>query len=102
MPKTAMRPDESSFTNATWIGERHSGLPRLQLLRFADRGVAGRVELDSVHDLEREADLEYFDRVELKFRVQAALDVSGLTKAVLLARKQEVTNWFALATQRFN
>jgi hypothetical protein len=46
----------------------------------------------AVDDLEREADLEYFDRVELKFRVQAALDVSGLTKAVLLARKQKVTN----------
>jgi hypothetical protein len=42
--------------------------------------------------------LEYFDRVELEFRVQAALDVGGLTEAVLLARKQEVTDWFALAT----
>ena len=55
-----------------------------------DRGVAGPGRrLDCVHDLEREPDLEYFDRVELEFRVQAALDVGGLTKAVLLARKQE-------------
>ena len=53
------------------------------------------MELDSVHHLEREADLEYFDRVELEFRVQAALDVAGVTESVLLARKQVVTNWFA-------
>jgi hypothetical protein len=57
---------------------------------------------DSVHDLEGKADLEYLDRVELEFRVQAALDVSGFTKAVLLTRKQKVPNWFALAPQCFN
>jgi hypothetical protein len=35
-----------------------------------DRGVTGPERgLDSVHDLEREADLEYFDRVELEFCV---------------------------------
>ena len=54
------------------------------------------------HDLKRQADIEYFDRVELQFRVQAALDVRGLTKTVLLARKQVITNWFALAPQGFN
>jgi hypothetical protein len=64
--------------------------------------VAGRVELDSVHDLKREADLEYFDRIELKFRVQAALDVRGVAKAVLIARIQKVANWFSLAPQGFN
>jgi hypothetical protein len=64
--------------------------------------VAGRINLDSVHDLERKTDLEYFDRIELEFRVQAALDVSGPTKTVLLAGKQKVTNWFALALQCFN
>ena len=55
-----------------------------------------------MHDLKREADLEYFDRIELKFRVQAALDVRGVAKAVLLARIQKVANWFSLAPQRFN
>jgi hypothetical protein len=52
--------------------------------------------------LERQPDLEDFDRVELEFRVQAALDGGGLAKAVLLAGKQQITNWFALAAQRFN
>ena len=64
--------------------------------------MAGRADIDSVHDLKREADLEYFDPVELELRVQAALDVGRLTEAVLLARKQVITNWFALAPQRFN
>jgi hypothetical protein len=42
--------------------------------------------------LERQADLEYLDRVELEFRIQAALDGGGLAKAVLLARKQQIAN----------
>jgi hypothetical protein len=57
---------------------------------------------DSAHRLEGKADLEYLDRVKLEFRVQAAPDVSGITKAVLLTRKQKVANWFAFAPQRFN
>jgi hypothetical protein len=57
---------------------------------------------DRSDDLERKTDLEYFDRVELEFCVQAALDISSLTKSVLLARKQEIANWFALAAQCFN
>ena len=73
-----------------------------QAAGLADRGVAGRADIDSLDDLKREADLEYFDRVELELRVQAALDVRGLTKTVLLARKQVITNWFALAPQGFN
>jgi hypothetical protein len=28
--------------------------------------------------------------------------IRGLAKAVLLAGKQQITNWFALATQRFD
>jgi hypothetical protein len=43
-----------------------------------------------MRDLEPEAGVEYFDCIELEIRVQTALDaldVSGLTKAVLLARK---------------
>jgi hypothetical protein len=47
--------------------------------------------------LDRQADLEYLDRVEVEFRVQAALDGGGLAEAVLLARKQQIPNWFALA-----
>jgi len=42
--------------------------------------------------LERQPDLEDLDRVEVKFGVQAALDSSGLAKAVLLAGKQQITN----------
>jgi len=37
--------------------------------------------------LERKTELEYFDGIELEFRVQATLDVIRLTEAVLLARK---------------
>ena len=47
--------------------------------------------------LNRQADLEYLDRVEVEFRVQAALDGGGLAEAVLLTRKQQIPNWFALA-----
>ena len=52
--------------------------------------------------LERQPDLEDLDCVEVKFRVQAVLDGRGLAKAVLLAGKQQITNWFALAAQRFD
>ena len=34
--------------------------------------------------LERQADLEYLDRVEVEFRVQAAPDGGSLSKALLL------------------
>jgi hypothetical protein len=36
----------------------------------------------------------------VEFGIQAALDSSGLAKAVLLAGKQQITNWFAFATLR--
>jgi hypothetical protein len=62
--------------------------------------VAGRTM--AFGSLERQADLEDLDRVELEFRVQAALDGGGLAKAVLLAGKQQITNWFALAAQHFD
>ena len=52
--------------------------------------------------LEGEPDLEDLGCVEVKFRVQAMLDSGGLAKAVLLARKQQVTNWFVLAAQHFD
>ena len=56
----------------------------------------------ALESLERQADLEYLDRIEVEFRVQAALDGGGLAKAVLLAGKQQITNWLAFAAQRFN
>jgi hypothetical protein len=51
---------------------------------------------------ERQADLEYLDGVELEFRVQATLDGGSLSKAVLLAGKQEITNRFAFSAQSFD
>jgi hypothetical protein len=52
--------------------------------------------------LECQADLEYLDRVELEFRVQAALDGAGLAKTMLLTGKQQITNRFALLPQGFD
>jgi len=58
--------------------------------------------LPALQFLERQADLEDLDRVEVEFRIQAALDGCGFAKAVLLARKQEIANWFALPAQYFD
>jgi hypothetical protein len=46
--------------------------------------------------LDVEADLEYLDRIEVEFRVEAAPDGGGLAEAVLLTRKQQIPNWCAL------
>jgi len=59
--------------------------------------------LAALQFLERQADLEDLDPVEVEFRIQAAaLDGCGPAKAVLLARKQEIANWFALPAQYFD
>ena len=58
--------------------------------------------LTEVQFLERQADLEYLDRVKEEFRIQAALNVRGIAEAMLLARKQEITNRLALAPKRFD
>jgi hypothetical protein len=68
-----------------WIVNRWKVIAGLQIRR---RSMAGRINLDSEHDLERQGDLEYLDGIELEFRIQATLDGSRFAKAVLLAGKQ--------------
>jgi hypothetical protein len=53
-----------------------------------DRGVQGRVQ--SKRASEREPGSEDLDRIEGEFRIKAALNVAGLSKAMLLAREQEL------------
>ena len=59
------------------------------LTASAINGFAARVSAyaraRTIRFLERQADLEYLDRVEVEFRVQTALDGGRLAKAVLLA-----------------
>src|SRR5262249_49430343 len=52
--------------------------------------------------LERESGPEDLDRIEGEFRIEAALNVAGLPKAMLLAREQEITDLIAVAPQRLN
>ena len=49
-----------------------------------DDGALNRRSVDR-RGLERQADLEHLDRIEGELRVEAALDVGGPAKAVLLA-----------------
>jgi hypothetical protein len=51
--------------------------------RFLTWHVTNCLSHDCFAFLERQADLEDLDRVELEFRVQAVLDSGGLAKAVL-------------------
>jgi hypothetical protein len=75
----------------TWLRE-HRGLVGSWISTQGD--CVARLTMAS-ESLDRQPDLEDFDRVEVEFGIQAALDSSGLSKAVLLAGKQQITNWFA-------
>src|SRR6266567_3813936 len=77
--------------------------------RFADKNMRhakiSRACPDSEgtgHALERQADLEYLDRIEGELGVEAALDVGGPAKAVLLAREQEIADRIAFAPKRLD
>ena len=72
-----------------------STLNRLSPSSRIGRGRCVACRAVASESLERQADLEDLDRVEVEFGIQAALDSSGLAKAVLLAGKQQITNWFA-------
>src|SRR6266446_8381185 len=51
---------------------------------------------------ECQPDPEHFHGIEGKFRIKAALDVVGLTEAMLLAREQEVADRISIAPQRLD
>jgi hypothetical protein len=49
-----------------------------------------------------QADPKHLGGIEIKLRVEAALDRRGLAKAVLLAGKEEIRNRIALAPERLD
>jgi hypothetical protein len=52
--------------------------------------------------LESQSGVEYLDRIECEFGVQAAFYVRGPPEAMLLARKKEVADSIAVAPQRLD
>src|SRR4051794_8874114 len=52
--------------------------------------------------LEREPSAEHLDRIERKLGLEAALNICGLEKSVLLAREQEIADRVTLAPQRID
>src|SRR5262249_12577911 len=71
---------------------------RLKSRRRIARGGYG--DLTTRAGSERQPDPEHLYRVERQFPVQAAFDVVGLAKAMLLAGEQEVAHRVPLAPQR--
>ena len=100
--QTALCPVASTIAAANAIGCRRHGFENLGSLVGAwisTQGDCVACRTMALQFLERQADLEDLDRVEVEFRVQAALDSCGLAKAALFAGKHQITNWFGPISQ---